>query len=69
MNHSPWYVDHAADYERQRIREDMKQIRLEQRAMKAEARTAESSQPKPSAWRAFKHATLVVAQAILAMFA
>ncbi|MFN2121494.1 MAG: hypothetical protein ACK2T0_13985 [Anaerolineales bacterium] len=69
MNHNPWYVDNAADYERQRIRDDMRQIRLEQKALKAEARKSASSRTQPSVVRTVKHATLAVAQAVITLFA
>src|SRR5574340_1121566 len=36
MNMNPWYVDNAAQYERQRIRAEMKQIRLEESAKRAQ---------------------------------
>ncbi|HSR19838.1 MAG TPA: hypothetical protein VLL49_02890 [Anaerolineales bacterium] len=32
MNQSPWQVENAARYERERIAQDMTQLRLEQRA-------------------------------------
>ena len=35
MNQNPWYVDGLAAYERDRVRSEMKQIRLEEAAMKA----------------------------------
>jgi hypothetical protein len=35
MNMNPWYLERMAEYERDRIRRDMKQIRLEQEAMLA----------------------------------
>ena len=34
MNQNPWYVDGLAAYERDRVRSEMKQIRLEEAAMK-----------------------------------
>ena len=67
MNHSPWYVQHTAEYEQQRIRDDMKQIRLEQKALKAETHKASRPGPQTSAWRAVRHTAAVVTQAILAM--
>ena len=69
MNHNPWYVAQAASYERQRIRDDMKQIRLAQKALKAETRKASPSQPQPIALKTLKHATVAVAETILGMFA
>lgn len=35
MNHNPWYLERLAEYERDRIQRDIKQIRLEKAAMKA----------------------------------
>jgi hypothetical protein len=34
MNQNPWYVDGLAAYERERVRSEMKQIRLEEAARK-----------------------------------
>jgi len=49
MNDNPWNVDNLARLQRERIQEEMKQIRLEESATKAR-------QPHPSlvskAWRA-----------------
>jgi hypothetical protein len=69
VNNSPWYVQTGADHERQRIRDDMKQIRLEQKAMKAGTATAPSPRSRPMALRAIRLATLAVVQAFLGMFA
>jgi hypothetical protein len=69
MNHNPWYVDNAASYERQRIRDDMRQIRLEQQAMKAQTRAQKPVRSQPAALRALKHATLVVTEAVMAILA
>jgi hypothetical protein len=35
MNMNPWYLERMAEYERDRIRRDMKQIRLEEEAIQA----------------------------------
>jgi hypothetical protein len=35
MNQNPWYLERMGEYERDRIRDEMKQIRLEEEAMKA----------------------------------
>ena len=35
MYQNPWHVEHMAQYERERIQKDMKQIRLEEEALKA----------------------------------
>lgn len=35
MNMNPWYLERMAEYERDRIRHDMKQIRLEEAAVQA----------------------------------
>ena len=35
MNMHPWIIERMAEYERDRIRRDMKQIRLEEEAMRA----------------------------------
>jgi hypothetical protein len=68
MNYSPWHVEHTANYQRQRILDDMRQIRLEQTAMKAADREAMSSRSKATALQAVRHATLAVAEAVLSMF-
>jgi hypothetical protein len=43
MNMNPWITDALIEYERDRIRRDMKQIRLEEEAMRAR-RTEEKQQ-------------------------
>ena len=35
MNQNPWYVDGLAAYERERVRSELKQIRMEEEAMNA----------------------------------
>jgi hypothetical protein len=35
MNQNPWYLERLAEYERDRIQREIKQIRLEKEAMKA----------------------------------
>ena len=42
MNMNPWFLERMAEYERDRIRRDMKQIRLEEEAMRA-GRTEEKT--------------------------
>jgi hypothetical protein len=42
MNSNPWIVDALIEYERDRIRRDMKQIRLEEEALQA-GRTEEKT--------------------------
>jgi hypothetical protein len=69
MNHNLCHVDHTAHYERHRIRDDMRQIRLEQRATKVQDQTARSSRSQPVALQVVRHAALALAQAVLGMFA
>jgi hypothetical protein len=38
MNQNPWQVESLARYERDRIREEMRQIRMQERALKARVR-------------------------------
>ena len=38
MNMNPWQVENMARYERDRIRDEVRQIRLEQKALKARIR-------------------------------
>jgi hypothetical protein len=50
MNNNPWIVDAMADYERDRIRRELKQIRLEEKALKAsqiEAKTSKARGYRP----------------------
>ena len=35
MNMNPWYLERMVEYERERIRRDMQQIRLEEEAIRA----------------------------------
>ena len=42
MNMNPWFLERMAEYERDRIQSDMKQIRLEEEAMRA-GRTEEKT--------------------------
>ena len=46
MNMNPWIIEALVEYERDRIRRDMKQIRLEQEAMLA-GRTEEKTTKAP----------------------
>lgn len=50
MNNNPWLVDGLADYERDRIRHELKEIRLAEKAMKAtqvEAKTSKAHVYRP----------------------
>jgi hypothetical protein len=50
MNNNPWLVDGLADYERDRIRGELKQIRLAEKALKAtqmEAKTNKAPVYRP----------------------
>ena len=50
MNMNPWIMERMAEYERDRIRRDMKQIRLEEEAIQAsrkEEKTAEARLDRP----------------------
>ena len=46
MNQNPWYLERLAEYERDRIQRDIKQIRLEQKAMKANSREAKTGKAR-----------------------
>jgi hypothetical protein len=51
MNMNPWLMEQMADYERDRIERDIKQIRLEKEAMQArreEENTKKASLPRLS---------------------
>jgi hypothetical protein len=69
MNHNAWYVENTAGYERQRIRDDMRQIRLEQKAMKARVRAEKPAGSQPAALRTLKHATLALTEAVMSILA
>ena len=38
MNMNPWHVENMAQYERDRIRDEVRQLRLEQKALKRRIR-------------------------------
>ena len=69
MNHNPWYVDNTASYERQRIRDDMRQIRLEQKALKARVRAAKPAGSQPATLGTLRRATLAVTEAVMSILA
>ena len=69
MNHNPWYVDNTASYERQRIRDDMRQIRLEQKALKARVRAEKPAGSQPAALGTLRRATLAVTEAVMSILA
>jgi hypothetical protein len=69
MNHNPWYVDYAAHFEQQRIRDDMRQIRLEQKALKSQVRAEKPAGQQPAALRSLRNATLAVTEAVLSILA
>jgi hypothetical protein len=69
MNHNPWYVDNTASYERQRIRDDMRQIRLEQKALKARVRAEKPAGWQPAALGTLRRATLAVTEAVMSILA
>ena len=51
MNQNPWYVDGMAQYERDRIRSELKQIRLEEKAMKASQKASQREDNSSRAYR------------------
>ena len=65
MNDNPWYVNNTANYERQRARDEMRQIRLQQKAMKAANAQRASSRTQPTFLRTFRHTTLLMARAVI----
>jgi hypothetical protein len=65
MNHNPWYVNNTASYERQRTQDEMREIRLQQKAMKAANRKGAPSPSQMAGFRAFRRSTLLVARALL----
>ena len=69
MNHNPWYVDNTASYERQRIRDDMRQIRLEQKALKARVRAEKPAGSQPATLGTLRRATLAVTEAVMSILA
>ena len=65
MNDNPWYVNNTADYERRRTQDEMRQIRLQQKAVKAANPGRASSRSQPNVMRTFRHATLLMAKAVM----
>jgi hypothetical protein len=65
MNHNPWYVNNTASYERQRTQDEMREIRLQQKAMKAANRSRAASPSQMAGVSAFSRTTLLVARALL----
>ena len=65
MIDNPWYVDNTANYERQRTQDAMTQIRLEHTAMEAARPRAATSVPQPAFLRTLRHATLLMARAVM----
>jgi hypothetical protein len=65
MIDNPWHVDNSADYERQRIRDEMREIHLQQNAMKAANPGRASSRRPPTVLRTFRRATLLMAKAAM----
>ena len=51
MNQNPWYVDGMAQYERDRIRSELKQIRLEEKALKASQKASRREDNSSRAYR------------------
>ena len=43
---NPWYLERRAEYERDRIQRDMKQIRLEEKAMQAGRTEEKTTEPR-----------------------
>jgi hypothetical protein len=63
--HNPWYAENTANYYRQQVQDEMRQIRLEEMAMKAKDLRATSSRSQPTVLRAARHAALVLAKAVV----
>ena len=63
MIHNPWYVGNDARYEHRRIEDEMRQIRLGHHALKAR----NSARKQPAFVRVVRHATLVMAKAVMAI--
>ena len=51
MNMNPWHLERMVEYERARIRRDMKQIRLEEKAIQAQARCIEEKSKEAPIYR------------------
>ena len=47
MNQNPWFVERMVEYDQDRVRRDMKQIRLEEEALKAGRRMEEKTIKAP----------------------
>ncbi len=60
MNQNPWHVESMAQYERERIQKEMKQIRLEEEALKAK-----SAEERPT--QAHAHRPSLLLRIVLAM--
>lgn len=61
MNNNPWIVESMAEYERDRIRHELKQIRLEEKARKAsqvEAKTSKARAYRPGVFMRVVIATI-----------
>ena len=67
MNQNPWFIEQMAKYERQQIAADMKQIRLAERALRADNGSAAQAPGRPSHARMFRRVALVLTKAIIAM--
>lgn len=52
MNMNPWYLERMVEYEQDRIRRDMKQIRLEEEAIQAQASCIEEKRKEAPIYRA-----------------
>ena len=65
MIHNPWYVDNTANYYRQQVQDEMRQVRLEEKAIKAQNLNAASSRSQPSVLRTMRRATMVLARAVV----
>ena len=51
MNMNPWFLEGMTQYETDRIRRDLKQIRLEEEAVQVQARRAEEKTIKARLYR------------------
>jgi len=65
MIDNPWHVNNTADYERRRIQDEMRQIRIEQQAVRTANSKRASSRSQPTLLRSFRHATLLMAKAVM----
>ena len=65
MIDNPWYTANTADYERRRVLDEFRQIRLQQKATEAASRERASARSHPTMLRTFRHAALLVAKAAL----